>query len=202
MSKKVKILIAVGIAAVLLIAGIAIPVLAADTPTPTPPAALAKSDGILERTAKILGIPKEPLLNAENQARQELWQQPKGTTPTPRSPDDFYNRVAQILGNGMTKDKLVTAMQQAAKEISDEALTNQLGQAVTNGKITQDEANQIKGWAAKRPSALDKLFGFRGFGEMMGRGGLPGFGGPGCGGPGLRGGDFRNGLKPTQTPTN
>ena len=199
MSKKVKILIAVGIAVVLITIGIAIPVLAADTPTPTPPVALAKSDGILERTAKILGIPKETLLNAENQARQELCQQPKGTTPTPRSPDDFYNRVAQIIGNGMTRDKLVAAMQQAAKEISNEVMANQLAQAVTSGKITQDDANQIKDWVAKRPSALDKLFGFRGFGGMMGRGGFPGFGGPGCGGPGFRGGYFPNGLTPTPT---
>ncbi len=188
MPKRVKIILAVSLAALLLAVGAGITVMAADTPTPTPPVALAQHEGIADRTAKILGISVDTLVAAEKQAREELWQKPSsGTTPTPVSSDDYYARVAQILGNGMTGDKLVAAMQQASKEISDEAMTNELNQAFQNGKITQDEANQIKDWLSKRPSALDKLFGFRGFGGMMGGfggrmgpggfGGCPGFGG-------------------------
>ena len=203
MSKKVKILIAVSLAALLLVAGIiAVPVLAEDTPTPTPPVALVKHEGIMERTAKILNISADSLINAENQTRQELWQKPENNTrPTPVSPDDFYNRVAQILGSGMTRDKLVAAMQQAAKELSVENLNNQLDRAVQNGKITQDEENQIKDWIAKRPSAVDKLFNSRLFGGLKGWGWGRCWGG--FGGMGGFGRGFKNVPKqpnPTVTP--
>jgi hypothetical protein len=179
MSKKVKILLAVAIAAVVLVAGlIVVPVLAADTPVPTPPPALAQNNGVLERTAKILNISPEALLSAVKQTRSEFWAKPDGSTPSaPSIPGNFYDRVAAILGNGMTGNSLATAMQQAVREMGDERITTELGRAFQSGKITQEEQTQIKDWLDKRPAALDKLAGFfRGFGPMMGRGG-GGFGG-------------------------
>jgi len=148
MSRKVKILIAAGIAAVLLVAGIGIPVLAADTPTPTPPAAITKQAGIIDRVAQLIGKSREELINAVKQAAQEL----KGKKPTA---DDYFAKVAEILK--IDKNTLVNAVQQAAKELRDANIEARLNKALQNGVLTQDEVSQIKDWYSKRPAAIDKL---------------------------------------------
>jgi DNA-binding XRE family transcriptional regulator len=131
---------------------------------PTPPTDMSVS------VAKTLGISVETLTAAEKQVRSEMEAERKAQTPaTPPVKDEILSKVAQILG--ITTDKLTSAMQQASKAISETNLTNELTSAVTNNTITQDEANQIKEWLAKKPAALDKLPGFDGFGGMMGPGG-------------------------------
>ena len=80
--------------------------------------------------------------------------------------DTFVSKVADKLG--LDKDTVATAMQEARQEMMQEALSKRLQQAVTDGRITQDEADQILAWMQNRPAALDNLAGF----------------GPGCGGGG------------------
>jgi hypothetical protein len=81
-------------------------------------------------------------------------------------------------GKSITVSQLQAAITQAEAQMKSDALTQALANAVANGTITQDEANQIQSWWNQRPSAVDKLpgsgffgkrFGFmgRGFGGMM-----------------------------------
>ena len=84
--------------------------------------------------------------------------------------DTFVSKVADKLG--LDKDTVATAMQEARQEMMQEALSKRLQQAVTDGRITQDEADQILAWMQNRPAALDNLGGFglghEGGGRMMG----------------------------------
>jgi predicted GNAT family acetyltransferase len=90
--------------------------------------------------------------------------------------DTFVSKVADKLG--LDKDTVATAMQEARQEMMQEALSKRLQQAVTDGRITQDEADQILAWMQNRPAALDNLGGF----------------GPGCGGGGRMMGPHDRGL--------
>jgi len=87
---------------------------------------------------------------------------------------DFINKVATLL-NKPAAD-VQSAFQSAATDMKSAALQKSLDNAVKNGKITQDEANQIQSWWNSRPAAVDKLapgpggFGMRGtMKRMMGR---------------------------------
>lgn len=71
MSKKVKVLISVMLAILLMAAGSTV-VMAQDEPEPTPEAGVK---GLLARVADILDIPKEDLIDAFKQARQEMRQE-------------------------------------------------------------------------------------------------------------------------------
>jgi polyhydroxyalkanoate synthesis regulator phasin len=55
-------------------------------------------------------------------------------------------RVAQILG--IDQAKLTSAFKQAGSEMRDERLAG----LVTDGKLTQEQVNQIKAWQAARPA--------------------------------------------------
>ena len=79
MSKKVKVLVSILMALVLLTAGGAATVMAQEeesTPTPEPTTKIfmgtANTTGLLVRVAEILGIPQEDLSNAFKQAQQEM----------------------------------------------------------------------------------------------------------------------------------
>jgi hypothetical protein len=87
-------------------------------------------------------------------------------------------------GKSITVKQLQDALTQAAAQMKTDALTKSLANAVTNGKITQAEADQIQSWWNQRPAAVDKLVPNGGFGfPGMGRGGMmPGFGGMNRGG--------------------
>jgi hypothetical protein len=67
----------------------------------------------------------------------------------------------------VTTDQLINAFKQASQELKASTLQKALSNAVSNGKLTQAEADQIRSWWAQRPAALDKIapsFGFgRGF---------------------------------------
>ena len=70
MSKKMKVLVSVVVAVVLLTVGSVATVMAQEEPTPTP-----QANGLLARVAEILDIPQETLVDAFQQARQEMKQE-------------------------------------------------------------------------------------------------------------------------------
>ena len=69
MSKKVKIIISILIATLLLTIGGTTVAMAQDEPEPTPPSGV---EGLLARIARILGVTQEELVAAFKQARQEI----------------------------------------------------------------------------------------------------------------------------------
>ena len=83
-------------------------------------------------------------------------------------------KVATILG--VDQNKVQAAFDQAQQEIRSETLNARLAQLVTDGKITQAQADAYKIWMNSKPAGIDGI----GPGGMMGRG----FGGGrgGCGG--------------------
>jgi len=98
---------------------------------------------------------------------------------TAAPPKTLQNRLAGKLG--IPEDKLTTAMKEVKVELRDEALGRFLDKAVEKGRITAEEATQIKTWWQTRPAAVDKLFpgafgapGLRGrqVGPEMMRGGM------------------------------
>jgi len=119
MSKKVRILISALVVAVLLTVGATATVLAEgeedeDTPTVTEE---ETKDGLLDRVADILGIDKEDLVSAFEQAQQEL---------------------------------------------RESAFVDRINQAVEEGLITQEQADEITEWWQQRPDEA--------FGELRGQG--------------------------------
>ena len=92
--------------------------------------------------------------------------------------DTFVSKLADKLG--VDEETLATAISEVRQEMRLEALEERLQEAVDEGTITQDEADQILAWMKSRPAALDELGGF----------GLGFEGGPRMGlergGPGMR----------------
>ena len=88
MSKKVKILISALVVAVLLTTGATATVMAQEEEE-TVPATETSEEGLLDRVADILGIDKQDLVNAFEQARQEMWD------------EAFINRVNQAAAEGL-----------------------------------------------------------------------------------------------------
>jgi hypothetical protein len=97
-------------------------------------------------------------------------------------------------GKSVTVAQLQDALTQAAAQMKSDTLAKSLANAVTNGKITQAEADQIQSWWNQRPAAVDKLAPNGGFClPGMGRGGMmPSF-------RGMNRGDRMFPDKPTQT---
>ena len=61
----------------------------------------------------------------------------------------FLGRVADILG--IEREDLVSAFEQARQEIYEEAFINRLNEAVVEGRITQEQADEIIKWWEQRP---------------------------------------------------
>jgi hypothetical protein len=76
-------------------------------------------------------------------------------------------KVAAKLGVG--EQALIDAFRQASQEMRTNAFQKALANAVTNGRLTQAEADQIASWWAQRPAALDKFAPGFGFGRMSRR---------------------------------
>ena len=110
MSKKVKVLVSVLVAVILLTVGGMATVLAQENDEEvTATANETGTNGLLARVAGILGIPQEELVNAFRQAQQEM---------------------------------------------REEAFIKYLDKAVEKELITQEEADEIKGWWDERPEVL------------------------------------------------
>ena len=72
------------------------------------------------------------------------------TTPLPEaSAKGLLERVADILE--IDQEDLIDAFKQAQQEIGEEAFTNRLNQAVEEGLITQEQADEIIKWWGQRP---------------------------------------------------
>ncbi len=70
--------------------------------------------------------------------------------------DNLTARVATILG--IDKSKLTDAFQQAEKDLGTERMNNMFAQWVTDGKLTQTQADTYKAWLASKPDNVP-LFG-------------------------------------------
>ncbi len=104
MSKKVKTLISVLVVALLLTVGATTVMAEGEEETAPPPE--AGTNGLLERVADILGIDEEDLVDAFEQARQEM---------------------------------------------CEDAFTSHINQAVEEGRITREQADEIIKWWELRP---------------------------------------------------
>jgi cytoskeletal protein RodZ len=133
MSKKVKVLISILVAALLLtMGGITMVMAEGEEETTPPPETSAK--GLLGRIADVLEIDQEDLINAFKQAQQEM--------------KEKASRQAQQ----EVKEK---AFKQAPQEMKAKAFISRLNQAVAEGHVTQEEADEIRGWWAEKPEALN-----------------------------------------------
>ena len=74
--------------------------------------------------------------------------------------DEITNRVAEILG--VDAANLGDAMEQAREEHRSDEMDARLDQAVVDGTITQEEADEIRTWLDSRPEVLEELKGERG----------------------------------------
>lgn len=91
-------------------------------------------------------------------------------------------RVAEIYkektGTDLNVQALQDAMAQARNETMQQAMDARLKQMVESGKITQEQADQMKQWWESRPKDLPFNGGIMGPGKMGGGGFMRGFGGP------------------------
>ncbi len=76
----------------------------------------------------------------------------------------FLTRVAEILG--IPEEDLVDAFGQARQEMRGEVFLNALDEAVEEGLITQEEADEILEWREQKPEALDQGLFRHAFGSM------------------------------------
>jgi len=72
------------------------------------------------------------------------------TAPPPEvSENTLLARVADILG--INEEDLINAFEQAQQEMCEEAFINRLNQAVEEGLITREQADEIREWWELRP---------------------------------------------------
>lgn len=64
----------------------------------------------------------------------------------------LLERVAQILN--IDQQKLIDAFRQAAGELREEGLDTRLDKWVTDGTLTQEQADQYKSWLAAKPDGV------------------------------------------------
>ena len=67
----------------------------------------------------------------------------------------FLSKVADILG--LDDEQVADAFVQARQEMRDEAQEQRLQRAVDEGRITEEEAEQIREWLQSRPEVLQQL---------------------------------------------
>ena len=78
----------------------------------------------------------------------------EGTTPPPEATaKGLLERVADILE--IDKEDLIDAFKQARQEIEAEAFINRLNQAVKEGRITQEQADEIIEWWGQKPEFME-----------------------------------------------
>ncbi len=112
--------------------------------------------------AAILGVDEEVLVDAFRQALQEIRDE-IGELDEGVKPKDLV--IASVAASiGITEEQLVDAIEQAMQNLQakvqeriQERHEKRLQDAVANGTITEDEADQIREWWESRPAALEKL---------------------------------------------
>ncbi len=145
MSRRLKILIGVLVAVLVLTLGATAIAFADNAKTAATDNTSPKS-AFLDRIAQILNIDKQTLLNAFNQAQQEM-----------RSDNQTRER------KGLTeeqKEKVREKLEQMKEKMGELREQNQqkmLDKALEKGIITAAEKKQIEDWLASHPAAMDKL---------------------------------------------
>ena len=85
----------------------------------------------------------------------------------------LLDRVCEIYqentGVAIDQGEMKDAFAQAREEMRTEALQNRLQNLVSEGRITQEEADQYQEWLQSRPD-VPVRFGFKGCGRIGGRG--------------------------------
>ena len=78
-----------------------------------------------------------------------------GSTPTSNttSTNSLLARVADKLD--VTQEELANAFSEARQEMRQEAFIRSLDRSVEKGRLTDPEANEIKGWWGERPEVMD-----------------------------------------------
>ena len=100
----------------------------------------------------------------------------------------LLDRVCEIYkdntGDDIDPEALKTAFAQARSETAEacgemgtESMQNRLQNMVEQGKITQEQADELQGWWQSKPDVPDGI-GFRGHGKFHGMRGMRGSGGP------------------------
>ena len=67
-------------------------------------------------------------------------------------------RAAQILG--IDKQKLIDAFKQAGSEVAQQNVDQRFAKWVSEGKLTQAQADQYRAWLAARPSGVPMIAGY------------------------------------------
>jgi len=98
MSKKLKVLISAVVVALLLTVGATVTVMAEGEEEETTPPTEASENALLERVADILGIDEEDLINAFEQAQQEMRE------------EAFINRVNEAVEEGLITQEQADAI--------------------------------------------------------------------------------------------
>lgn len=89
-----------------------------------------------------------------------LAQEPTQEKPPVPTMKKLFTRVAEILG--IEEQKLIDAFVQAWKELAAEAFQARLNKLVEQGRLTEEQAKQIKEWWAQRPEFLPPGLGLMG----------------------------------------
>ncbi|MFC1897718.1 hypothetical protein ACFLX8_04040 [Chloroflexota bacterium] len=93
------------------------------------------------------------LLLAMGATTTVLAQGEEETTPPEASENGLLERVAGILG--IDEEDLVNAFKQAQREMCEDTFINRLNQAVEEGRITQEHADELVEWWQQRPEAIE-----------------------------------------------
>lgn len=80
-----------------------------------------------------------------------------GTEQETSPHDIFVSKLAEKLG--LDEEDVAAAVDEAREEMRLEALQERLKEAVEEGTITQEEADEILAWEQSRPDALERLGG-------------------------------------------
>ncbi len=76
------------------------------------------------------------------------------TTPLPEASEkSLLERVADILG--IDEEDLLDAFEQAQQEMCEEVFISRLNQAVEEGRITREQADEILEWRGQRPEVIE-----------------------------------------------
>ncbi len=141
MSRRIKVLIGVLVAVLMLTIGGTAIALADTTGTTAATDNTGPRLSLLERVAKLLNIPQDDLTKAFNQAQQEMKQE------------------AQQRWQERVKERKAPTQEQLDKmqEQREQMRQKMLDKAVEKGIISDNESLQIENWWNGRPPAVDKL---------------------------------------------
>ena len=143
MSKKMKVLVSMLVAIILMtVGGTTIAMANEEEPTIAPQE--GATPPFLARAAEILGISTDNLTSAFNQARQEMREERLNQATCNESICE--ERAERI------KERLLKR-QQVQQKIREKVLEKAMGK----GRITEGEAGEIEAWRESRPKALDRL---------------------------------------------